>query len=405
MRLTGGAKPPCSGLPATRPGKPWAKRRPRPRPSPPPPREKAGRSASEQAEKGKPYEDDALFIYLWKRRYGTSDYKAGRIARYFDGKVANLIGYDELRPNYFMLNEIPARLREHAGRLAAAVADKAGARKDYERAALSADGIETLERDLSEREARAREIAAKLKQAEEELKSLEAASADSARRGEDAELARAHAEISQALAQDDMRDLHDKAMQTATPEDEGIVRNLQAIKRSIEAAEQNVEQTRSAILDIERRRAELERSSERFRRRGYQDPFGGFANANVIGDVIGGILRGALRGTDLDRILDEGFRRQRPARARRLRRRHPLSRRRSLAARPPHGPRLGRRHPRPQGRLERQRRLGRGLGRGRRRLRRQRLQNRRRVLGFLRCLKPHPVNSCGIAHPPRKRGG
>src|SRR5690606_2746155 len=81
--------------------------------------EKATLSEQEQDAKGKAYRDDPLFMYLWKRRYGTSEYRAGGgpfapLLRWLDGKVARLISYADARPNYARLLEIPLRLREHA---------------------------------------------------------------------------------------------------------------------------------------------------------------------------------------------------------------------------------------------------------------------------------------------------
>ena len=67
-------------------------------------------------EKGKPYRDDTLFMYLWEAGYGTASYRANNLIRYFDGLVANIVGFHKARPNFAMLNEIPLRLREHAER-------------------------------------------------------------------------------------------------------------------------------------------------------------------------------------------------------------------------------------------------------------------------------------------------
>ena len=65
-------------------------------------------------------------MYLWNRKFGTSDYRSGYFVRFFDRKVANLIGYADARTNYTMLNEIPARLRQHAEDVKAALnAEKA----------------------------------------------------------------------------------------------------------------------------------------------------------------------------------------------------------------------------------------------------------------------------------------
>ena len=83
---------------------------------------KAAQAEADREEKRKPYEADPLFMYLWRRRFGTAEYRANRLARYLDRKVARLIGYDKARANYAMLNELPVRLREHAERLKAEAA-------------------------------------------------------------------------------------------------------------------------------------------------------------------------------------------------------------------------------------------------------------------------------------------
>jgi len=49
--------------------------------------QKVSRSQADMAEKAKPYQDDALFQYLWDRKFGTPDYEAGFFARFMDTKV------------------------------------------------------------------------------------------------------------------------------------------------------------------------------------------------------------------------------------------------------------------------------------------------------------------------------
>jgi hypothetical protein len=89
--------------------------------------EKAARAEADRAEKRRPYESDPLFMYLWRRRFGTRDYEASNLVRYFDRKVAHLIGYEAARVNYAMLMELPDRLREHAERLKQKAGGAAGA--------------------------------------------------------------------------------------------------------------------------------------------------------------------------------------------------------------------------------------------------------------------------------------
>jgi len=75
---------------------------------------KAAASEAELGAKKKPYDDDPLFAYLWRRRFGSAAYGAGRIVRAIDRMLADFIGFGDVRPNYAALIEIPLRLREHA---------------------------------------------------------------------------------------------------------------------------------------------------------------------------------------------------------------------------------------------------------------------------------------------------
>src|SRR5690606_31028903 len=77
---------------------------------------KTEQAEADRDDKGRPYRDDPLFIYLWEAGYGTANYRANNLVRYLDGLVARLVGFHKARPNFAMLNEIPLRLREHAER-------------------------------------------------------------------------------------------------------------------------------------------------------------------------------------------------------------------------------------------------------------------------------------------------
>lgn len=69
---------------------------------------------TDRTEKGAPYEQDALFSYLWKRKFRSPEYKAGGIVRMLDGWVAKLCRYDQAFLNYQRLTELPDRIAEHA---------------------------------------------------------------------------------------------------------------------------------------------------------------------------------------------------------------------------------------------------------------------------------------------------
>ncbi|MGP9818804.1 hypothetical protein ACTZWW_02215, partial [Salinarimonas sp. NSM] len=108
-------------------------------------RTKAERAESERADKRAPYDADPLFAYLLARGFGTSAYRGGGFSRWGDGKVADLIGFEELRRDYRMLVEIPDRLRAHAERIDGEAARAQARREAIERAALVAAGIGPLE--------------------------------------------------------------------------------------------------------------------------------------------------------------------------------------------------------------------------------------------------------------------
>ena len=84
-------------------------------------------------------------MYLWNKKHGQAEDRSGTLVRFFDRKVARLVGYRDARANYAMLNEIPLRLREHAKNKQSDVEAAKARVSEVERQALIADGIEPLE--------------------------------------------------------------------------------------------------------------------------------------------------------------------------------------------------------------------------------------------------------------------
>jgi hypothetical protein len=274
--------------------------------------EKAKLSEEEKSGKKKPYEADNLFMYLWSRGYGTAAYKAGSITRFFDGKIARLIDYEELRPNFFMLNEIPTRLRDHAERLARDAEAEAQKLTQLERAELEADGIAPLEAALAQAEAHHQDADVRADALESDLKKREEADRAAPEESTDPLLKRAVDIMAEALSREDLRQLMREALATPTKEDENIVRRIGEVRDAIEAAGRQIDKARQAAVQQAERRKELERTSERFRQRGYDGPFGGFKGNDFIGSLIGGIVGGLLSGVRIDDMLEDAFSRRKP---------------------------------------------------------------------------------------------
>jgi hypothetical protein len=269
--------------------------------------EKADQAEKDLAEKRKPYDADPIFSYLWKRGYGTSAYRAGFLARYFDRKIAKLVDYDKARPNYYMLTEIPVRLRDHATRLHEAIAAAKSELVALERKALEADGIAPLEAKAAAADDARKAFGAELDGMKAELAALDTEQAALLDPAGDHSLAKAIDGLAAAIAREDLAALHQEALQTPTPEDERIVATLKEIEPALRRREAEAEEVRKTAVALGKKRAELEESRASFHREGYDDPRGRFSNGPDIGSVIGGVLGGMLSSGNLNDAFGRGW--------------------------------------------------------------------------------------------------
>jgi len=271
--------------------------------------DKAAKAEADREEKRKPYEADPLFMYLWRRKFGTAEYRAGFLTRYFDRKVARLVGYDNARRDYWMLNEIPVRLREHAERVKAEADAQRRHLTEVERAALVRAGIEPLQ-------ARASEAAQALREAERKLDKAKATLAefdrtyDTSFLQDEAPFREAVEALAQADARKDIRHLYDEARRSPSPKDEAIIRRIDETATALVEAAKRVVDLEQQARQMGQRRAAIETERDEFRRRGYDDPYATFNNESVLSSVIGGILGGLLQGAVLRDVLQGGYHRQ-----------------------------------------------------------------------------------------------
>jgi hypothetical protein len=273
---------------------------------------KASLAEADLAAKRKPYEDDPLFMYLWSKKHGQAEDGSGNFVRFFDRKIARLIGYQEARPDYAMLQEIPTRLREHAKSKqedVEAAKDRLG---EIERRALVAGGAEPLETDTEARRTAATAAETAVAKLTAELQQIEADRQKALGGGEEAAYGGAVEILVQGLAREDLRQLYQDAARTKTDADDRAIASISTAREALQKADGEVSQIRIEIREMARRRTELEGARDRARSQGYDNPMGDFGSQTVIGEVIAGILRGALRGGDLDRVFRDNYRRPRP---------------------------------------------------------------------------------------------
>ena len=270
---------------------------------------KAAQADADREAKRKPYEADPLFMYLWRKKFGTAEDRSGPLVRFFDRRVARLIGYDKARANYVLLNEIPQRLREHAERMKAEIANGRERLTALEREALVKAGIGPLA-------VRARAAKADLNQAARQLAEAKAALA-ALDREHDVSVLQGEGPYRDAIellatadAQETLQALYREAMATPTPEDDAIVRRIEAADGAIRRAEREMDGLRARLRDLAQRRATIERERDVFRQQGYDQPYGRFDNGSTIGKVLGGILGGVIGSAVLRDTLNGGFNRE-----------------------------------------------------------------------------------------------
>ena len=276
---------------------------------------KAQQSEAELGAKKKPYDGDALFAYLWARKFATREYAAGNIAHMMDRQVADFVGFQEARASYAMLIEIPVRLREHANRQRKASDDVKATIAGLERQAMVEAGIEPKERALAEARHKLAAADANAERRRTQLKDIETQRAGLVGTGSDGAYAEALKTIAEGDAQDDIKTLYAEAQRTPTPTDDMIVRRIGGLDERLAALERETAGLRKTTRDMAQRRTEVEQVRERFRTSGYDHPNATFSNNSEIGAVLGQILEGAVRSGILWDIVRGGFN-TRPSRGR-----------------------------------------------------------------------------------------
>ncbi|SFV36629.1 hypothetical protein SAMN05216456_2621 [Devosia crocina] len=255
--------------------------------------DKTRMAETDRDEKGKPYRDDPLFMYLWESGYGTSSYKANNLVRYLDGLVANLVGFHNARPNYAMLNDLPQRLREHAERQETnAQAAEAELIALAEKAADAA-GATPLREAREKAEADVAGIDAAILQAEDSRD----AAADALQEltdGRDPALASAATALAAALGQEDIKTLLAEARLTRTSKDDTIIAQIDEARTRLREEEAESRDLRERAKTLAARRRELEDIQWEFKKQRFDDPRSSFREDRLVGDLLNDFLRGGI---------------------------------------------------------------------------------------------------------------
>lgn len=258
---------------------------------------KTQQAESDREQKGKPYRDDPLFMYLWERGFGTKNYRENNLIQYFDGLIAGLVGFPEARVNFAMLNEIPMRLREHAERQQQ-IAQAAGEEvTKLEKAAVDAAGGRPT-RELLER-AGARIVAIDQEMVGAEDKRDERARAQrELAQGSDPAFSAAVSGLAEALGREDIKTLLAEARATETGQDDTIVKQIDESRQRAAEEDGDSREQKSRLKTLAARRRELEDIQYEFKKQNFDNPRSSFREDKLVGDLLNDFLRGGITAAD-----------------------------------------------------------------------------------------------------------
>ncbi len=268
---------------------------------------KATDSEQEEQAKGAAYRDDPLFMYLWRRRFGTAEYKGSGLFRWLDGKVARLIGYDDARLNYRRLAEIPRRLREHAAARRADADEQLARLRALDEAAREADGILRLEAERDAVQQQLDDVESRIEAAETDLADLMQRRAAIAA-GEDQDTRRAVEELAAALEHEDLASLERDALKTPFPDDDRIVADLKELEREQRRLGFVLENLRQSRAKQQEKLEELARLRRDIQRERMDRPGGSFSDGALVAMMLANFVQGMLDRDALMRVLEEQYR-------------------------------------------------------------------------------------------------
>ena len=264
--------------------------------------EKASQSEADLASKGKPYQEDSIFMYLWQRRYMTPDYRANGIIRSLDGWVARLIDYRENRADYHMLNELPLRLREHADQAAEEAKRQQQALQTLERQTAEKDGVGTLQSALEKSETQLQQINGEIETHEKRYQELLGQKAGFAA-GEDKYTQKAVEVLVAELEREDTIELYRQAQATPRPEDDVIVMQLHKLQQEEQETNKRISGLKADRQQQRKALEELTKLRSKFRRSNYDARHSSFPSNLGLGILLGEMLRGGRSsGSAWDRI-------------------------------------------------------------------------------------------------------
>jgi len=264
--------------------------------------QKMQRAQTNMAEKAEPYQADDLFMYLWNRGFGTTEYDGGVLTRFVDAWVAKVIKYEPSRVNYWNLVAIPQRLNEHADRVGDEADEQHMLLQQLEMNALESAGVKSLEAELES-------LRLKLDAHDDTIEALETklneylAQRTRYISGEDEYIQKCLQRISASLEHQSLQAIHRYVRVTTSPTDDSLVIELQALEDGLDDVEDDLNDVRSLHQAKLSKLKDLEKVRRNFKNSRFDDVRSGFGNQALITGVLAQFLQGVVSGNDVWRVI------------------------------------------------------------------------------------------------------
>jgi hypothetical protein len=264
--------------------------------------EKAKTSSENLKQKSAPYEADKLFMYLWKRGYGTTEYSGGLLSRFGDSWLAKLISYEDLRVNYWNLQEIPKRLDQHANYCAQQAQAAYHALQDAELLALNQAGNSALESKLGALRTELDQIDDSIDQKEYEINALLDQRGEYVS-GNDEYMKNCVQALVSSIQHHDVHSLRYKVGQTHSREDDDQLRLLDQLNQRSDDLNDDLIEARRLHDQKASKLRELEKVRRDFKHHRYDDIRSGFQNEGLLSKMFTEFVAGLISGSDLWKII------------------------------------------------------------------------------------------------------
>jgi hypothetical protein len=254
------------------------------------------------SEKAAPYQADDLFMYLWNRGFGTTEYNANLFSRFMDSWLAKVIRYEPSRVNYWNLTEIPKRLAEHAQRVASVADAEHIQLQELELKATQTAGVNDLEAELTllrdnidahDDEIEKTEIRLNEKLGERTLFAT----------GHDNYMQQSLMRLSQSLENQSLLAVHRYVGDTVSHTDDMLVIELQNVEDQLDHVEDDLDDVRKVHIAQLGKLKELENVRRDFKNSRFDDVRSGFGNQTLIQSVLGKFTQGLVSGNDVWRVM------------------------------------------------------------------------------------------------------